>query len=173
VNWDVVVRFIAIVDGGTAVAFARLQFEAVAAVAITQVTVTELLKPAKGVKVAVVVVPSPATTWPDVGFSETEKSTPVPVSDAFSPLYSKLAELTPTVPASGPVTVGRNVTLIGQVAPAAIELPQAAVLTEYCPVVTNGGIGSGPEARLVSVSDWVAEPVISKFPKASEVPESA
>jgi hypothetical protein len=49
--------------------------------------------------------------------------------------------------------VGRNVTLIGHVAPAAIELPHAAVLTEYEPVVTNGGIGNGPDAKLVNVSD--------------------
>jgi hypothetical protein len=38
--------------------------------------------------------------------------------------------------------VGRKVTLTGQVEPAAMVLPQAAVLTEYWPVVTKAGIGS-------------------------------
>lgn len=80
-------------------------------------------------------------------------------------------ELTPTVPLWGPVDVGRKVTLTGQVEPAAMVLPQAAVLTEYWPVVTKAGMGSGPEARLVRVRGCEAELPTSRLPKASEAGE--
>jgi hypothetical protein len=62
--------------------------------------------------------------------------------------------------------------LTGQLASGASVLPQAVVLTEYCPVVTKVGTGSGPAARLVSVNVCVAEAPTSRFPKLSEVPES-
>lgn len=69
------------------------------------------------------------------------------------------------------MAVGRKVTLMGQVAPAAIVEPHAAVLTAYWPVVIKVGTGSAPEAMLVSVMVCDAELPMSRFPKASVVGE--
>ena len=44
-----------------------------------------------------------------------------------------------------------NVILIAHDAPAATLEPHADVSNEYGPLVTNGGTGNGPVARLVSV----------------------
>jgi hypothetical protein len=82
----------------------------------------------------------------------------------FRPLYSRLVELTPSVPFCGPVVVGRKLTVTVQCAPAATLAPHADVFTEYCPVVTNGGTGSGPEAVLVNVNVCAAELPTSRFP---------
>jgi hypothetical protein len=103
----------------------------VAAVApcTTHVNVTGVANPASGVIVAVALVPSPAITVPELGFRPIVKSTPVPVIVALSPAYSGLLEFTPSVPLSGPVTVGSKLTCTAQLAPAASVVPQAAVLT--------------------------------------------
>src|SRR6185312_4344034 len=147
------------------------QFAAVAPPTL-QVTVSGAAKPAIGVSVPVVVTLSPATTEPEVGFSAIVKSMPLPVNVAESPLYSRLVELTPSVPFCAPVVVGRKVTVIGQLAPAAIVVPQADVLTVYCPVVAKAGTGRGPPARLVSVRVCFAEAPTSRLPKVNELPES-
>src|ERR1035437_7611452 len=150
------------------------------------VSVSGAATPANGVSVAVVLVPSPAITVPDGGLMMIVKSMPLPVIVTFKPLYSKLLEFTPTVPFWGPIDVGRNVTLTAQVASAASVLPQAAVLTEYWPVVTNTGTGSGAPpgianaevcgvtapARLVNVMFCEAEAPTSRLPKLSVVGDS-
>ena len=62
--------------------------------------------------------------------------------------------------------------MTAQVASAASILPQAAVLAEYWPVVTNTGTGSGPPARLVNVRFCEAEAPTSRLPKLSVVGDS-
>ncbi len=150
-------------EAGVTLAVDSPQFDATA-LATWQTIESGAANPASGVNVAVVDVPSPATTLPVLGVIAIVKSTPVPLSVAVRPLYSRLVELTPSVPFWGPVAVGRNVTLTEQLASAAIVVPHAAVLTEYWPVVTKGGIGNGPLARLVSVSVCVAEAPTSRLP---------
>ena len=90
---------------------------------------------------------------------------PLPVIVPARPLYSRLAEFTPSVPFSGPVAVGRKVTVTVQFAPAATVLPHADIFTEYWPVVTNGGTGSGPEATLVNVNVCAEWFPTSRLPK--------
>jgi len=80
--------------------------------------------------------------------------------------------LTPTVPFCCPVVVGRKVTVTAQLAIAASVPPQAAVLTAYSPVVVNTGTGSGPVARLVSVSVCLVEAPTSRLPKVIAEAES-
>ena len=79
-------------------------------------------------------------------------------------LSKRFVELTLKIPLCGPVLVGSKVTLIWQLESAAIELPQAAVLTAYSPVVKKGGTGRGPGAMLVTVSIWVAVAPTSRLP---------
>jgi hypothetical protein len=86
------------VPGGVTDVEARLQAEAVAELDTLQLVVTGEENPAMGVSVAVVVTELPAMTCPDVGLMASVKSTPLPLKVAFSPLYSKLVEFTPSVP---------------------------------------------------------------------------
>ena len=69
---------------GVTTAVDRPQPEAVAP-ATVHTSETGAANPASGVMVAVVLVPSPATTLPDVGLRLIVKSTPFPVSVALKP----------------------------------------------------------------------------------------
>ena len=105
--------------------------------------------PASGVSVAVTVgvlggpVESPAITVPVGGVMVRVKSTPLPVMAAFSPLYRRLVELTPTVPGWGAVG-GRQEGHLDRAGCAGSDrAPHAAVLTVYCPVAAKVGSAVG------------------------------
>ena len=63
-----------------------VQFVATAPDETLQLTVTGALNPAIGVSVAVVDIPSPAITVPELGLSHIVKSTPLPLIVAVNPL---------------------------------------------------------------------------------------
>jgi hypothetical protein len=66
---------------------------------------------------------------------------------------------------------GLKVIFTAQEAPGATLEPHAETSNVYGPVIANGGTGSGPDARLVNVSDWVVEKPTSWSPYASDEPE--